>query len=339
MVITPDLKDYNYLLSELNYRESFDGADQGFLSSVYSTELRKAKLFLPSSRDAESPDPAGQRLSTGYNLNHKYFYEQFHWKLFMLRDFANMTTDVRTFPVVVPSAQEVPALTLGFPISTSLKPWYWWSCAILDIHWIWHDVRATIPSSEEAFGANTLVVSALYVVISTLSFGLLVKYGLVPQARLSQRHVFLHVVGSGHWLGYIVRLTMVIVSMICAGKSIHPLCRAPLAFAGYIVFQHWFLLIAAMVLCAGCSYARSSWTTYPLSVVVYEARMSLGLSVMSQVMILYLCAWHGFMNIIWKMIIVGGAVVVLIGGQTLVVRSMVVRAMQLTSSSSSSKST
>merc|ERR1712137_102603 len=119
-----------------------------------SEELLEAPLF--SKFKEVPPGTSAMRLPLGYNMNHKYFYETYNWDLYNLHEFAEMTSQDSKEPVIVPSARDIPAISLGFPIHYKLKPWYWWSRFFVNANQIWQDIRLTMPRSQEQYGYDLL---------------------------------------------------------------------------------------------------------------------------------------------------------------------------------------
>lgn len=300
MVITPNATEYARLLRELKRLKSFDGADQGFLSAVYSSSLRRAMLYRKD--DVPQPLPPTMRLSAGYNLNHKYFYEQYHWKLYLLRHFGPMTHPDSQLPVVVHSAREIPAVTLAFPMAPILKPWYWWASIALDLHWVWQDVRSTIPADEEMFGMDTVALSVSAV---TVLWAFVYVLGMAMIRFIPKPYMIVYV---GQILrldvtGRVVRAVFVLLSFWISGKCIHPLLRASHGFTIYAYSIHLALVAVTGVFSLAVQRGPSTlippvyskqafWFALIQAVVLYQ--------------LILVVSTHGnwFSNIIWKLIVI-----------------------------------
>lgn len=305
LVVTPDAHEYARLLDALGTLESFDGADQGFLSSMYSQDLRRAPLFKPTrAHELQAALPTGMRLPVGYNINHKYFYEQYHWKLFYLRHFASMTSPISPVRVVVESARGIPALTVGFPMAPVLKPWYWWAAFFMDLHAIWHDIRATLPRDQERYAgeeaAKTLARFVLWLALLTAALYTL-KLTL-PMQQLRQRCTDLSLRSSKHarWAFLLLRVVLVAVAARVAPRGVHPL--APVHY-GYLltVFMNVFLLLyCACVLSNFWSPVRH----VNMPPVLYIPRFwgFVAATVASELFVVWFSTWAVFPNVLWRLV-------------------------------------
>ena len=123
MVIKPSTKMYKSLLSKTSQLESYDGADQGFLNSVFS-KLKFAPMFNPKGNESPVEDMM-MRLPAGYNMDIGIYYLNGHWYI---------------------PADEMYILhyTLG-----PVKPWVWWTYPLFDQNWYWYTLRAQLPSSPD----------------------------------------------------------------------------------------------------------------------------------------------------------------------------------------------
>ena len=154
--VRPDRAEYARLraaLDDESTRTSFDGADQGFLDAIYGGAMRAAPRFA-ALETAGAPARAGLgasvhtthralRLEVGWNLPHTY------WLLGGLDWSAARRGRWRETP-----ASRIPAASLAFPIAPALKPWHWWSVALLDSQWGWHFYRAQLRGAASAAGAS-----------------------------------------------------------------------------------------------------------------------------------------------------------------------------------------
>ena len=132
IVVKPDLAEYESLIQTLqNGGQSYDGADQGFLSHVYGAELMSAPLFVGNRSQSSHPDDL-MRLPIGYNMHHLYKFETMNWEMF----------SVQRFKYVDP-----PFMSVTFPIAPALKPWNWLPYALFDMHWEWLKHRKSLRES------------------------------------------------------------------------------------------------------------------------------------------------------------------------------------------------
>lgn len=337
LVVTPSADEYQRLLGGLGKVESFDGADQGFLSSMYSKMLRKAELFTPTSalamaqlkrlrddgdavdedQDEQIAMPDGMRLPVGYNINHKYFYEQYHWKLFYLRHFASMTSPISPVKVVVESARPIPALTVGFPMAPVLKPWYWWASFFMDLHAVWQDIRATLPSSQEEYGfeeaSKTLFgfFMALAVLTGVL-YALRVTLPLVELQKkcmgLSMRHTKL---ARRAYLG--LRVVLVVLAARYPPSLIHPLTPVHYGYSLTILMNVFLHIYFACVL-------SNFWNPQPdvaMPPVVYVKQFWIYVAglVVAEFWIVWMSTWGLFPNVLWRLIFLFLAVFLCLAGQ------------------------
>ncbi|DBA01825.1 TPA: hypothetical protein N0F65_002941 [Lagenidium giganteum] len=312
LVVTPDRREYARLLKALNHMQSFDGADQGFLSSMYSKALRKAPLFVPAKAKAmQNALPKGMRLSVGYNINHKYYYEQYHWKLFYLRHFASMTSPVSPIPVVVESARGIPGVTVGFPMAPVLKPWYWWAVFIMDLHRIWHDIRVTLPSDQEQYGleeaAKTLARFACWIVLLT---GVLYCAKLTLPIRAIQQKfsdlAMRNTLGARRaFLAF--RIMLVLAAARFAPAGVHPLAPVHYGF-GLMIFMNVFLLVF-FACCISNFWCYSRQLTIPL--VVYSSRfwVIVGITAAYEYFVVWVSTWNIFPNVLIRLVFMGISIV------------------------------
>lgn len=84
-------------------------------------------------------------------MHHLYYYEKFNWELYSCS----------------------PIVTLGYPIGQPLKPWYWWTYPLLDLHYWWQDLRLELPEQEHNYAARCACVIAAYIIAF-----LLLKYAI-----------------------------------------------------------------------------------------------------------------------------------------------------------------
>ncbi|KAG6574461.1 Glycosyl transferase [Phytophthora cinnamomi] len=313
LVVTPSATEYQRLLNALGHLESFDGADQGFLSSMYSKMLRKAKLFTPmkaSYTGAEleglkksEPEPKGMRLPVGYNINHKYFYEQYHWKLFYLRHFASMTSPISPVKVVVESARGIPALTVGYPMAPVLKPWYWWAGFFMDLHAVWHDIRATLPASQEHYGAEE-AVKTLLGFFSSLALLTAALYALkitMPMRQIQQRCTDLAMRNSKHtrYAFMAFRMALVVFAFRISPARVHPL--APVNYGyGLMIFMNVFLHIYFACVISNFWDPHQEVSMPP---VLYVTRFwfYVALIVASELFVVSFSTWSVFPNVLWRL--------------------------------------
>lgn len=304
LVVTPDAKEYERLLRALHHLGSFDGADQGFLSSMYSRALRKAPLFIPNkAKEIQHALPKGMRLPVGYNVNHKYFYEQYHWKLFYLRHFASMTSPISPIRVVVESARGVPGVTVGFPIAPVLKPWYWWAVYIMDLHRIWHDIRSTLPSDQERFGVESALSTVLrFIVCISISAGVLsLLRQFLPLRWMRERCSDLMVrnprIARRAYLG--LRLLLVVIAARVAPVGIHRLAAVEYAFPLMISMNVALLVFFAACISSFWSSVRT--TTFPTVLWLRQFWIYVAITVALEWGVLWVSSWSFFPNVLWRL--------------------------------------
>ncbi|UIZ21271.1 hypothetical protein KXD40_001208 [Peronospora effusa] len=320
LVVTPSSTEYQRLLNALDHLESFDGADQGFLSSMYSKMLRKAKLFTPlqaSFTGAEREglqklklEPKGMRLPVGYNINHKYFYEQYHWKLFYLRQFASMTSPISPVKVVVESARGIPALTVGYPVASVLKPWYWWAGFLMDLHAVWHDIRATLPASQERYGAEE-AVKTLLGFFSSLALLTAVLYALkiaLPLRQIQQRCTDLAMRNSKQvrYAFLALRIALVVLAFRLAPSRVHPL--APVHYGyGLTIFMNVFLHIYFACVISNF-WDPHQMVSIPPVLYVIRFWLYVAITAAFELFVVWFSTWNVFLNVIWRLLSIFGAV-------------------------------
>lgn len=305
LVVTPDAREYNRLLKGLNTLESFDGADQGFLSSMYSHQLRKASLFIPEKAKKLTQLPKGMRLSVGYNINHKYFYEQYHWKLFYLRHFASMTSPISPVKVVVESARSIPALTVGFPMAPVLKPWYWWAAFFLDLHAIWHDIRATLPSRQESYGMEEAAKTiASFVSWMGLLTAFLYACKLYLPMHVLRKRCTDFSMRQNLWArrAYLVfRIIIVLIAARYSPTGVHRLAPVHYGYTLTILKNMLLLIYAACVFSNFWSPVQS--VSMPPVLYVTRFWIYVAFTVALEFFTVWFSTWQVFPNVLWRLIL------------------------------------
>jgi len=82
-------------------------------------------------------------------MHHLYWYEKFNWNLYACSKI----------------------ITIGYPIGQPLKPWNWWGYPILDIHWIWQNIRMELPQQEfNITGRSILLIFVFFLVFSYVNY-------------------------------------------------------------------------------------------------------------------------------------------------------------------------
>ncbi|TDH65748.1 hypothetical protein CCR75_002022 [Bremia lactucae] len=310
LVVTPSAAEYQRLLHALGHLESFDGADQGFLSSMYSEMLRESKLFTPmkstyagAKLEIKKPEPKGMRLPVGYNINHKYFYEQYHWKLFYLRQFASMTSPISPVKVVVESARGIPALTVGYPMASVLKPWNWWAGFFMDLHSVWHDIRATLPASQEHFGAEEAVKTLLgfFSSLALLTAALYAFKITLPMRLIQQRFTDLAMRNSKHarhaYMAF--RIALVILVFRIAPARVHPL--APVNYGyGLTIFMNVFLHIYFACVISNF-WDPHQEVSMPPVLYVTQFWLYIAITAAFEFFVVWFSTWNVFLNVLWRL--------------------------------------
>ncbi|KAK8812288.1 hypothetical protein WA158_007522 [Blastocystis sp. Blastoise] len=195
MVITPNNTVYNDMMNHLSLLPSYDGADQGFLTS-YFNDICYAPMFIgnyiyPNEYHNKSITidlPPTQRLPLIFNTVHTYSYfdgNMDQMRLYTLKD------------------MDPPAYTLTYPITPILKPWYWWGYILLYMNWYWNDFRELTESNiyhyiflikypyRVVYIASIGSIISLLICISTISIFI---NGLTPARDaliLSSFHIYL----------------------------------------------------------------------------------------------------------------------------------------------------
>jgi len=135
LVIKPDENEFTKMLDTLSHNaRSYDGADQGFLTSYFDfKEMGGAPMFDPMNPQSDAPL---LRLPPGYNLNALWYYEHGNWNLYCCHPrFAEM--------------RQLPGVSMTFPVAPFIKPWYWWPYLILDDNWqTWQNIRTELGESH-----------------------------------------------------------------------------------------------------------------------------------------------------------------------------------------------
>jgi len=135
LVVKPDRQEFENLLKKLPTTFSHDGADQGFLISVFNHDTLKSALLLPEDGLDFRNAPTG-RLLPNHNLNALWYMEHFSWKWIAKID-AKFTD------------WEYPAYSLTYPGVYVLKPWAWYCYPILESHWVWFLERSELKQDRE----------------------------------------------------------------------------------------------------------------------------------------------------------------------------------------------
>lgn len=166
MVVKPDAALYTTMVQRLSAVGSYDGADQGFLSSFFK-KCWKAPVFNPRNGPSDAPMNA---LHLNYNMHAIYYFAAGH-------EFESLKCGV---------FEDEPGLavaTIGFPLPTVIKPWcgvrgwvrcllagrgcaktlahrYWWTPLVGHTP-AWDAVRARLHEPE-------LVASVLFRLVGVL---------------------------------------------------------------------------------------------------------------------------------------------------------------------------
>lgn len=203
-------------------------------------------------------------------MNHKYFYETYNWDLYNLHEFAEMTSEDSKEPVIVPSARDIPAISLGFPIHYKLKPWYWWSRFFVNANQIWQDIRLTMPRSQEQYGYDlvpgamletVLIVGVLIVVVAGVDTKLSL-YQLIGRRAMSFGPFKWRVVLRGLYF------LLTIFALKLAAYNIDDLIIEPAAMILLVFNQHIILIFMAWCI---------SVITYPFELVSSSSRATQGI--------------------------------------------------------------
>jgi hypothetical protein len=118
MALRPSKEVFEDMIQKLPTLPSYDGGDQGFLNSYFSS-LYYAPVFDPSSENGTGGPM--RRLPFGWHLDHILFYPRFRWEI-----------------PEKPCGRMKIVEFLGGPF---LKPWKWWSYLICDLSYVWLEYR------------------------------------------------------------------------------------------------------------------------------------------------------------------------------------------------------
>jgi hypothetical protein len=108
---------------------SYDGADQGFLSKYFEA-CDEAPMFNPKRGPSNAPL---NQLHISYNMQTFYQWATGSFEPYRCGPFA----DIAGLPVG----------SIGYPVPTMIKPWYWWVGFVGHAH-EWSEVRATLDEPE-----------------------------------------------------------------------------------------------------------------------------------------------------------------------------------------------
>jgi inositol phosphorylceramide glucuronosyltransferase 1 len=129
MLVTPSTALFDDMIQKLTTLPSYDGGDQGFLNA-YFRDMLSAPMFVPTagpSRDPLSKDVPFARLPFTFHMDHSAYYPRFRWTHSKSRCGGEMREEEWLGP-------------------TFMKPWLWFTYAILDQSWVWHEYRRKLVS-------------------------------------------------------------------------------------------------------------------------------------------------------------------------------------------------
>jgi inositol phosphorylceramide glucuronosyltransferase 1 len=125
MLVTPSTPLFNDMIQKLPTLPSYDGGDQGFLNA-YFPEMLSAPMFVPTA-GPPSKKVAFARLPFTFHMDHSAYYPRFRWSHSKSRCGLEMREEEWLGP-------------------TFMKPWLWFTYAILDQSWVWHEYRRKLVS-------------------------------------------------------------------------------------------------------------------------------------------------------------------------------------------------
>lgn len=217
MVIRPSTKMYKALLNKTSLLKSYDGADQGFLNSVFS-DLKHATMFNPKMIGKPVEDMI-MRLPAGYNMDIGMYYINGHWSL--------------------PEEEKyVLHYTLG-----PVKPWVWWTYPLFDLNWKWYTLRTQLPSSAN----DPSLVQLNCVVPVILLVTLVLCLRCLPKWKMTHLLCFTETVMR-------VFHAFTLPLAIAFGFTCIPTHMWPPA-QGYVCLYLWTLLFLALQYTVTCSVA------------------------------------------------------------------------------------
>ena len=139
LVIRPDTALLGTMLDKLASTGSYDGADQGFLSAFFEA-CDEAPMFTPSRGVSNRPL---NQLHTSYNMHSLYSLATGSFEHFRCGPFMQTPSE--------------PVASLGFPVPTIIKPWFWW-VGILGHAGAWQQVRNELREPDLPWVPITLLV-------------------------------------------------------------------------------------------------------------------------------------------------------------------------------------
>jgi len=143
MVLKPNKQVFSNMMEKLaSGLESFDSGDQGFLNSFFP-KLLDAPVF-DGNLSRNSANATMKRLASTYHSDHLLYYPKLKWD------------------PVKPAVVEF----IGLPL---LKPWQWWSYAVMDLSHVWNQYRNRLPEhasdrSHDAWIMRVLVLLPLVLI-------------------------------------------------------------------------------------------------------------------------------------------------------------------------------
>jgi len=162
LVIKPDMAMHAKLLAAVSSTWSRDGADQGFLISMFNDNIEDAPNFNPMSVEAADRDFANlpfNRIKVNFDLPAIYWYERFSW-----------ATLRAVHPAFV--SMDVPAYAVTYSMGELLKPWYWYAYPLLEMNSLWLGVRMQLPGEAStwhwAAGRRFVLLAVFYALLWAL---------------------------------------------------------------------------------------------------------------------------------------------------------------------------
>lgn len=152
MLVTPSTDTFNDMLRQLPHLPSYDGGDQGFLNAYYP-QMLTAPMFDPQAEDVNTSQVDFVRLPFTFHMDHSAYYPRFRWDHSSTR----CGGAVREEEWLGPSFA---------------KPWLWYTYAIFDQSWVWHEYRSKLddpyPQGTQTSVSAGVIMAFCYAVFVPL---------------------------------------------------------------------------------------------------------------------------------------------------------------------------
>jgi hypothetical protein len=211
MVVKPDAAVLQSMLAALADTGSYDGADQGFLSEYFKA-CDAAPMY--NARKGPSNSPLNQ-LHIGYNMHTIYRLGVGNYERFRCGSFQECPGD--------------PIASMGFPLPTVIKPWYWWSPMVGHTP-DWNSIRANLPEPE----MPVLITSRL--TLAAVSFFVL-QYFVTSLTSREPKHTLINTLA--------LRIGLRVSAVVCATVVLFTVNRITMLLFPPIVPAMWGVVLYA----------------------------------------------------------------------------------------------